>query len=65
MTAWWDNSADNPSNPDPTKNITWGRPTTSEMMFAWMRYTDPEVKEDNARENDVTDKTKKEASSTD
>lgn len=41
MTAWWDNSADNASNPDPSMDIGWGRPTTSEMMFAWMRYTDP------------------------
>ncbi|HIA48367.1 MAG TPA: hypothetical protein EYN96_10470 [Candidatus Hydrogenedentes bacterium] len=46
MTAWWDNSVDNDSNPDPTKDIGWGRPTTSEMMFAWMRYTDPVVADD-------------------
>lgn len=41
MTAWWDNSPENPNNPDPTKEVRWGKPTTDEMMFAWMRYTDP------------------------
>jgi len=46
MTGWWDNSADNPSNPDPSKTVRWGRPTTSEMMFAWMRYTDPVASSD-------------------
>jgi hypothetical protein len=23
-TGWWDNSPDNPANPDPAKNVTWG-----------------------------------------
>ena len=39
LTTAWDNSADNPSNPDPTRTVRWGRPTTAEMMFGWMRYT--------------------------
>ncbi|MFP6596899.1 MAG: cytochrome c [Candidatus Hydrogenedentota bacterium] len=37
--AGWDNSANNTANPDPTKAVHWGRPTTDEMMFGWMRYT--------------------------
>lgn len=41
MTGWWDNSEENPYNPDSTSDVRWGRPTTAEMMFAWMRYTDP------------------------
>lgn len=45
MTAWWDNSAGNRDNPDPTKEVRFGRPTTAEMMFGWMRYTEP-LKED-------------------
>ena len=44
LTTTWDNSADNPANPDPTKTVRWGRPTTDEMMFGWMRYTDVEPK---------------------
>ena len=44
LTAAWDNSADNPSNPDPTETVTWGRPTTAEMMFGWMKYTHVEPK---------------------
>lgn len=42
LDAAWDNSANNPSNPDPTKTIRWGRPTTDEMMFGWVKYTNVE-----------------------
>ena len=38
----WDNSADNPSNPDPTQTVTFGQPTTSEMMFGFITYADAE-----------------------
>lgn len=34
----WDNSAGNPSNPDPTKTVTFGEPTTAEMFFGFMNY---------------------------
>ena len=32
-TAWYDNSAANKSNPDPTKDVWWGDQTWEEMMF--------------------------------
>ncbi len=32
----WDNSADNPRNPDPTKEVHWGFQTADEMMNGWM-----------------------------
>jgi peroxiredoxin len=32
----WDNSADNPRNPDPTKEIRWGLQTWDEMQNGWM-----------------------------
>jgi len=57
MTAWWDNSAENETNPDSTKNVRWGRPTTSEMMFAWMRYTDPVDAGGNIGDGDSVDET--------
>ena len=38
LTLSWDNSADNPANPDPTKWVTFGRPTTAEMGFGWMKF---------------------------
>lgn len=31
--AWYDNSAANPSNPDATKDVWWGDQTWEEMMF--------------------------------
>jgi peroxiredoxin len=32
----WDNSADNPRNPDPTKTVYWGLQTWDEMQNGWM-----------------------------
>ena len=37
-TAWYDNSADNPANPDPTKTVRWGPQTTDEMMLGYVEY---------------------------
>ncbi len=34
--AAWDNSADNPRNPDPTREVRWGEQTWDEMMNGWM-----------------------------
>jgi mono/diheme cytochrome c family protein len=39
QTLWWDNSADNPHNPDPTVAVRWGQPTTDEMGFGFMQWT--------------------------
>ncbi len=37
-TAWFDNSAENPNNPDPTKAVTWGDQTEEEMMIGYLEY---------------------------
>lgn len=42
LTMAWDNSADNPANPDPTETVVYGGPTTSEMMFGFVSYADAE-----------------------
>lgn len=34
--AHYDNSADNPANPDPTKTVRWGDQTYEEMMIGYM-----------------------------
>ena len=39
LTGWWDNSADNPYNPDPSVTVTWGEATHEEMLFGWLSYT--------------------------
>ncbi len=41
--ATWDNSADNPYNPDPTEEVHFGEPTTAEMMFGFLTYADAEA----------------------
>lgn len=38
LTGTWDNSADNPFNPDPTQTIHWGEQTWEEMLAGWMDY---------------------------
>jgi hypothetical protein len=35
-TAHYDNSANNPSNPDPTRSVFWGDQTWQEMMVGWV-----------------------------
>lgn len=35
----FDNSAENPSNPDPNKNVRFGGKTTDEMALGWMSYS--------------------------
>ena len=32
-TTWWDNSAQNPANPDPTREVPWGQQSWDEMLF--------------------------------
>jgi hypothetical protein len=43
-TTWWDNSAQNPANPDPTREVPWGQQSWDEMLFGALslRYLDEE-----------------------
>lgn len=44
-TAHYDNSPNNPYNPDPTKAVKWGEQTWEEMMIGWFSVAiDPNVK---------------------
>jgi peroxiredoxin/mono/diheme cytochrome c family protein len=38
-TAHFDNSTDNPNNPDPKKTVRWGEQTWEEMMIGFVDYT--------------------------
>jgi len=38
FTLWWDNSEDNPNNPDPSIDVRWGRPTHAEMSQGYMSF---------------------------
>ncbi len=49
--AEWDNSADNPRNPDPTKNVKFGSASTDEMMIGFVDY----VVKDGTRPESPTD----------
>ena len=37
-TNWWDNSAQNPANPDPNREVTWGEQSWDEMIFGAVAY---------------------------
>ena len=38
-TAWYDNSAANKSNPDPTSAVKWGDQTWEEMQYTGILYS--------------------------
>ena len=38
VSASFDNSADNPHNPDPTVDVTWGADSTDEMLIGFIDY---------------------------
>lgn len=40
-TAWYDNSANNKYNPDPTQTVHWGDQTFQEMMIGFFNYKVP------------------------
>ncbi len=40
-TAHFDNSPNNPMNPDPTKNVRWGQQSWDEMMIGWFDISIP------------------------
>jgi hypothetical protein len=40
----FDNSADNPANPDPTKTVHWGLQTTEEMLLGYIEFYEPGAK---------------------
>lgn len=37
-TGWFDNSANNPANPDPQRTVPWGPQTSDEMMLGYVEY---------------------------
>jgi hypothetical protein len=39
VTAWHDNTAALPSNPDPNQWVGWGDRTVDEMAHAWVNVT--------------------------
>lgn len=41
VTAWYDNSPNNRSNPDPSREVFWGDQSWDEMLFAFFDYVIP------------------------
>jgi len=54
FTVWYDNSAKNPANPDPSKTVTWGQQTTDEMHLGYLEYvTDRKSKTELSEANEA------------
>ena len=50
VTAWYDNSPNNPFNPDPAKEVHWGEQTWEEMMMGYFSVAvDSDQQIDNGR----------------
>jgi len=43
VTVHYDNSVNNPANPDAKQVVRWGDRTEEEMMTSWIEYLDPEA----------------------
>lgn len=41
VTAWYDNSPDNPANPNPDKTVEWGLQSVDEMLIGYVEYYFP------------------------
>ena len=48
--AHFDNSAENPANPDPSKPVTWGDQTWEEMMIGFINYVEAEPRQDPSKQ---------------
>jgi len=44
-TNWWDNSPQNPANPDPSREVPWGQQSWDEMIFGAISYRDVKTPE--------------------
>lgn len=51
-TSWYDNSSDNPANPDPTRDVRWGQQTFDEMHLGYVEYIVMENKPGEKRQPD-------------
>ncbi len=59
FTATFDNSADNPANPDPTEHVTWGDQTWQEMAVVFMAVARPREKTAATTKAEASDQTSK------
>ncbi len=53
FTAWFDNSDQNPANPDPTQTVRWGPQTFDEMLLGYVEYFLPNVPAGTWPEQDI------------
>ena len=44
IVSHFDNSPNNPLNPDPTKVVRWGEASEMEMMDGWIEYVDKDLR---------------------
>ena len=52
----WDNSSQNPANPDPARVVPWGEQTWDEMNVGWIRYRDADETSADSSADDRADR---------
>jgi hypothetical protein len=48
-TGWFDNSRNNPANPDPTRAVRWGPQVEDEMMIGYIEFYPAKTRDVDAR----------------
>lgn len=56
-TGWYDNSEDNPANPNPNRSVRWGQQTDDEMHVGYVEYAEPLDASRNGEYKGLRDKT--------
>jgi hypothetical protein len=50
-TGWFDNSRNNPGNPDPNKTVRWGQQVEEEMLIGYFEYYPAKGRVTNSQES--------------
>ena len=62
LSGWYDNSSNNPANPNPNQNVRWGDQTNEEMMLGYIEFIVDDQASNRQAESEDTDKASRRSS---
>ena len=62
LSGWYDNSSNNPANPNPNQNVRWGDQTNEEMMLGYIEFIVDDQASNRQAESGETDKASRRSS---
>ena len=62
LSGWYDNSSNNPANPNPNQNVRWGDQTNEEMMLGYIEFIVDDQASNRQAESEDTDKVSRRSS---